>query len=87
MTFKIKLHPKVNKFLSKLDDILSDRIKDKLILLKENPFMYLKHFEGEDFFKFRVGDYRALIDIDIKNNLILVRVIEHRSKIYKRNFK
>lgn len=84
MNYEVKLHPNVDKFLHKLDNELSARIKQRFNLLKENPFRYLEHYEGEDCYKFRTGDYRALIDIDTARKIIFVRVLGHRSKIYKR---
>ena len=84
MIYRVKLHPKVNRFLEKCDKTLSERIKKKFRLLKENPFRYLEHYEGKDFYKLRIGDYRALIDVDNSRKIIFVRVLDHRSKIYKR---
>ena len=84
MTYIIKLHPKVNRFLNKCVKSLSERIKKKLMLLKENPFRYLEHYEGRDFYKLRIGDYRALIDVDTSRKIIFIRVLDHRNKIYKR---
>jgi len=82
--YKILLHPKVVKFLDKLSQNLRIHIKKKLSNLMENPFHYLEHYAGEDYYKLRIGDYRALIDIDFKKKLIIVRVLDHRKKIYKR---
>jgi mRNA-degrading endonuclease RelE of RelBE toxin-antitoxin system len=45
MSYTIKLHPKVNKFLEKLDYILSSRLKKRLKLLKEDPFRFLEHYK------------------------------------------
>jgi mRNA-degrading endonuclease RelE of RelBE toxin-antitoxin system len=36
----------------------------KLQALKVDPYRYLEHHEGSDFYKLRVGDYRALLDVD-----------------------
>ena len=38
-------------------------------MLKENPFRFLEHYEGDDVYKLRIGDYRALIDIDFSERL------------------
>ena len=84
MVFQVLLRPDAAKFLEKLSNDISSRIKDKLRQLKENPFYYLEHYEGDDFYKLRIGEYRALIDVDTKNKIIYVRVIDHRSGIYKR---
>ncbi|MBW2968615.1 type II toxin-antitoxin system RelE/ParE family toxin [Candidatus Woesearchaeota archaeon] len=83
MKYKVKIHPKANKFLNKLEKHLSDRIKFRLKLLEEKPFRFLEHYEGENFYKFRTGNYRALIDLDQTRKIIFVRVINHRKKIYK----
>lgn len=84
MSYVIKLHPKVNRFLNKCDKSLSDRIKKRLRILKEDPFRYLEHYEGKDYYKLRIGDYRALIDVDTSRKVIFVRVLDHRKRIYKR---
>lgn len=84
MDYKVKLHPKVDKFLKKSEKQLGERIRNKLKLLKNEPFTYLEHYEGKDFYKLRIGEYRALVDVDKSRNVILVRHLEHRSRIYKR---
>jgi mRNA-degrading endonuclease RelE of RelBE toxin-antitoxin system len=84
MTFRVKLSSQATKFLEKLDLPIAERIKTALIKLTETPFAYVEHFEGRDYHKFRIGDYRALVDIDTTNRIALVRILEHRSKIYKR---
>jgi len=84
MNYTVKLHPKVDKFLNKLEKAQSERIKQRLKMLKEDPFRYLEHYEGEDCSKFRAGDYRALIDVDKSRKIVFVRVLDHRRKIYKK---
>ncbi len=85
MSYTINLHPGVVKFLNKSETLLADRIRTKLNLLGEDPFRFLEHYEG-NLYKLRVGDYRALIDVDQTNKKIFVRVIDHRSRIYKQNY-
>lgn len=84
MSYSVKLHPKVVKFLDKCDKQLAERIRNKLRLLKEEPFRFLEHYEGKDYYKLRIGDYRALIDVDTTREIIFVRVLDHRGRIYKR---
>jgi len=80
----VKLHPMVDKFLHKLDKKSEQCIKDRLRKLREKPFHYLEHLEEMDYYKFRIGKYRALIDIDFEKNVIKVQVLDHRENIYKR---
>ncbi len=84
MHYQIRLHPNVVDFLEKLPSDISERIKRKIKGLEENPFHYLEHYSGEDFHKLRVGDYRALVDVDTSRKIVFVRVLDHRKRIYKR---
>ncbi len=85
MKFEILLHPKIKDFLDK-DPKLKQRVKEKLILVSENPFSFLEHYEGADCYKLRIGKYRALIDVDFDRKILFIRVFDKRSRIYKRKF-
>lgn len=81
----VLLSPDAQDFLNKQDKHLSERLKKGLEKLKtENPFHYLEHFEDKDYYKYRIGDYRALIDIDFENKILKVRILDHRGVIYKK---
>ncbi len=82
MSYEIKLDQKVDKFLDKLPKDIALRIINKFKQLRENPFRYLEHFEGKDVYKLRIGDYRALIDIE--KMVLRVRILDKRGRIYKR---
>lgn len=84
MSYSVEWHPKVRKFLRKLPKDISKRIVLKVKDVQEDPFRYLEHYEGKDYYKLRVGDYRLLIDVDFKNKVLFVQVIDHRSRIYER---
>jgi len=73
MSFNIKFSSQATKFIRKLDQKLKERIKNK----------FLEHYEG-DGYKFRIGNYRAMIDVDINNKNIFVRVFDKRGRIYKK---
>ena len=84
MPYTVKLHQNVVKYLSKLPLSISDRIKKKLKEAEENPFRFLEHYEGDKVYKLRIGDYRALVDVDIGRELLFVRVLDHRRRIYNK---
>jgi len=84
MSYNIKFSSKSKKFLKNIDNSLAIRIIEKIELLKENPFRYLGHFEGETCYKLCIGDYRALIDIDFENKILVVQVLDKRGRVYKR---
>ena len=83
MTFDVGWHSNSRKFLRKLPPDIAKRIVKKIKELKENPFCYLGHYEG-DGYKFRIGDYRALIDVDTENKILMIRVLDKRGRIYKK---
>lgn len=83
MSYTVKLHPKVQDFLDKLDRHLAERIRNRLKLLRDAPFSHLEHYEG-DYYKFRIGDYRALVDVDKAGKVVFVRHLDTRGRIYKR---
>ena len=64
MVYSVSWNPKSKKFLRKLPKEISRRIVLKVKFIKGNPFHHLEHYEGDDFYKLRVGDYRLLIDVD-----------------------
>lgn len=81
MSYKIVWHPAAAKYLEKLPSHIAKRILDKFDEVIVDPFRYLEHFEGEGY-KLRIGDYRALIDVDLRNEMLKVRVFDKRGRIY-----
>ena len=82
MSWEIKFSSQSTKFIRKLQDEVKQRVKDKFIEISNNPFHYLEQYEG-DYYKIRIGDYRALIDIDFERKILFVRVFDKRGRIYK----
>jgi mRNA interferase RelE/StbE len=83
MSFNVRWHPKARKFLRRLPTELSKRIIKKIKEIKENPFRYIEHYEGK-YYKLRIGDFRLLLDIDFKNKIFLIEVLDKRGRVYKR---
>ena len=83
MSYRIKLSPQAEKFLDKMGKNEALRIINKLKEVCKDLFRYLEHYEGEGY-KLRIGDYRALIDVDFQNKVLKVRVLDKRGRIYKR---
>ncbi len=85
--WRVLLSSNVQDFLRKQDKFIEDRLRKGLEKLKcENPFHFLEHYEGKDYYKFRIGDYRALIDIDFQNKILKVQVLDKRGRIYQQNY-
>ena len=81
--YDIILAKSVEKFLDKLDAKDRERIIIALQKLRIRPESYLKRLVGEKSYKFRVGNYSLIIDLNKNQLLILVISIGHRRNIYK----
>ena len=82
MTYQILLHPKAAKSLSKLEKALRTRIKDTLMGLRESPELKGQALSRSQFRRIRVGDYRAIYEIDRRNRAVIVLYVGHRSTVY-----
>ena len=82
MGYEIKFSSQAKKFIKNLDKKDALRILDKFNDVKSDPFRYIEHFEGKGY-KLRIGDFRALIDIDFNRKIIFVRVFDKRGRVYK----
>ncbi len=80
--YNIIFSPVAKKQFDKLDSSVKERIANSLDRIKINPKSYLTKLVGDDGYKFRVGDYRLIIDLEQKNLLIIVIKVGHRKNIY-----
>ena len=75
--------PTAMKALEKLDKSVKERILIALERLRIRPESCdIKKLVGMPGFRFRVGDYRVIFDIEKDNLQILVLRIGHRKNIY-----
>lgn len=74
----------IRKFLHKLPLSESKRIVDKLESILDDPRRTAERCEGYPWYHQRVGDYRAIIDIDDTESILEVLKIGPRKNIYKR---
>jgi mRNA interferase RelE/StbE len=82
VAFAILLHPKAAKELERLEEDLGTRIKERLRDLKNNPESIGKALKPSDFWSLRIGDYRAIFEIDRVKKQVIVLFIGHRKKVY-----
>jgi len=81
MNHSVFLHPKAASALKKLDKTTRERVKDKVSELKEFPNRG-KHLEHSSFWSLRIGDYRAIYELENRQKKIVVLYIAHRKNIY-----
>ena len=80
--YEIVLTETAEKQLRKLESSIQERIINALERLRFRPEMYVTKLVGDPALKFRVGDYRILLDIDQVKLIILVIKIAHRKSVY-----
>ena len=75
MSYAVRFTPKAAKQVGKLDPAVAKRIRSFLeqkLLQLDNPRSLGKKLVNEEFWRYRVGDYRILTYIDDDQILILV---------------
>ena len=81
MTYQVFLDPKAAKFLSRLSETLRTRIKDSLRELQDSPMTKGERLAASPFWRVRVGDYRAIYEIDRRARKVIVLYIGHRGTV------
>ena len=88
MKYKLFLTKKGRDDLFAIEKIDQKRIADKLrfYLSNDNPLTHAKKLKNSRLgtYRFRIGDYRAIFDIDKKVNItiLLILKIKHRKDAY-----
>jgi mRNA interferase RelE/StbE len=80
--FEVELTELARAKLGKLDPRTRVRIVQKLGQAAENPSRSLERLSSVESYKLRVGDYRVIIDVDWKRQILFVLTLGHRSTIY-----
>ena len=80
--YAIQIEKNAENFLKKLQKNEAENILNKIYAIRENPFRYLKRLQGEKLWRLRIGDYRAIVDIIISMNKIIILRIGHRKNVY-----
>ncbi len=88
--FEVVLLIQALKFYQKSSEDLTKRLNHCFEELEQNPFhgpniKLLKTPKGKKAYRYRIGDYRVIYDVDKTNKKIGVHLILPRTKAY-RNF-
>ena len=80
--FQIEFTETAKDFLKKLQKKDAEIILNKIYSIRENPYRFLKRLQGEKLWRLRIGDYRAVVDVIVSMNKIIVIRIGHRKNVY-----
>jgi mRNA interferase RelE/StbE len=82
VAFSVFLHPKAARALERIEESIRLRIVERLRELRDRPERVGKRLKYSDFWSVRVGDYRAVYEIDRGKNRVVVLFVGHREKVY-----
>jgi mRNA interferase RelE/StbE len=81
LSFPVFLHPKAERSLRGLPDSIRKRILEALKELEDSPEKG-DQLKPSQFWRVRVGDYRAIYEIDRTQNKVVVLYVGHRKRVY-----
>ena len=90
-TYSVEYSKHSKKQLEKIDRLQAIRIKkwiERNLIGCENPYFSGKALEGNlrKYWRYRVGNYRIITEINNKKILILIVNINHRKNVYNINY-
>ena len=88
MIYELKYEARAVKQIKKLDPATRKLIKswiEKNLLNTDNPRQHGKGFTGNlsQYWRYRVGDYRMLVEINDDEIIIIIVEVGHRRDIYR----
>ena len=84
MSYQVLIKRSVEKELDALPKSMRERIVRRLLSLEGDPRPPgSKKLQGEESYRLRVGDYRALYRIDDQNRMVTVYAVGHRREVYR----
>jgi len=84
MNYNLIYTRRAEKDIKKLDPSTKSQIGKNILKLQNNPIEHSEKLTDPKIgtYRFRIGDYRVVFDID-GNNVVILR-IGHRKEIYRR---
>jgi len=83
MTWTAIWSDSAKKELKRLPLDIQRRILDKTDDVEEDPFQYLEKLAGQPFYKYRVGNYRIIVDVVNDKIILYLLKVKKRSRAYQ----
>ena len=85
MNYEIQIRRKAQKLLAKIPEPFQGNIIEAITSLAQNPHpVNSKKLTGRPAWRIRIGNYRAIYEIENKLLTILILDIDHRKNIYRK---
>jgi len=82
VTYTVLLHPKAAQSINKIREPMRTRIKERLAELKEDPEKIGSRLKHTEFWRLRIGDYRAIYELKRERRQVIVLYVGHRRNVY-----
>ena len=84
-SYRLEFTTGADRQFRNLSKAIQERLTPHLDALLQNPRPSgIKKLKGEDAYRLRVGDYRAIYEIHDKRLVILVVSVGHRREVYRK---
>ncbi|GBF79857.1 type II toxin-antitoxin system RelE family toxin [Aphanothece sacrum] len=86
--YKVVLTKKAKAFYTNADPLLAKKLARSFEILEQTPSLHpnIKVLKGrlKGYYRYRIGDYRIIYEIDHQTIQVIVVKIAHRSKIHEK---
>ena len=84
MSYEVILPKSVQKELDRLPTEINNRVLERLAALEAHPRPGdVKKLKGRSAWRIRIGDYRAIYEINGQSRQIIVVTVAHRREVYR----
>ncbi len=84
--YKVVLTRKAKAFYANAEPVLANFLAKSFEILEQTPYQHpnIKSLKGKlkGYYRYRVGDYRIIYEVDDQTVQVIIIKISHRSKIY-----
>jgi len=82
LTYAVFLHTKAVKELQTLGETEKTRIRERLKELMNEPEKMGKRIKHSNYWSLRIGDFRAIYEINYEKKQIIILFVGHRKNVY-----
>ena len=81
--YAVDIISKAEKEFLKLPEVMRERIREKILLLEDNPRpLGSKKLRDTEYYRIRIGDFRVLYRINYQESKIIILKIDKRERVY-----
>ncbi len=85
MEYSLQLKPSVEKDLKSLSKTTLLRVFKQIIALQHDPLPHqsVKLSGMDHLYRFRIGDYRIMYEVNGQAKLVIIHYVRHRRDVYR----